>query len=141
MDSITRCCWHITKCSQKFWNERCLPFGIGIGQVPLLSLLYRKEGLSQEEISRYLSIDKAATAKSVAKLLELGLIGRESDPEDARLRRIKLTPQGRALKEPLAALETEWDRVLTRDFGETEIELLAQALARIRTNAVSASQG
>jgi DNA-binding MarR family transcriptional regulator len=141
MDSITRCCWHITKCSQKFWNERCLPFGIGIGQVPLLSLLYRKEGLSQEEITRYLSIDKAATAKAVGKLLELGLIEREVDPEDARVRRISLTSTGRELKEPLAALEAEWDRVLTQGFAEAELGQLAQALARIRKNAVSASQG
>lgn len=140
MDSIARCCWQINKCAQNFWKARCAEHGFGIGQVPLLTLLYRKEGLSQEEITRYLCVDKAATAKNVACLLELGLIERTEDERDARIKRISLTDSGRALEPLLAQIDGEWQRMLTAGMTDAEAEMLSALIAKARTNAVGASE-
>lgn len=140
MDSIARCCWQINKCAQNFWKSRCAEYGFGIGQVPLLSLLYRKEGLSQEEISRYLCVDKAATAKNVACLLELGLIARTEDTADARIKRISLTGEGKALEPFLARVDEDWQRVLTAGLTKTEAETLASLIAKARANAVGSNE-
>jgi DNA-binding MarR family transcriptional regulator len=137
MDSIARCCWQINKCAQNFWKVQCEEHGFGIGQVPLLSLLYRKENLSQEEISRYLCVDKAATAKNVACLLELGLIARSEDPTDARIKRITLTVAGRALEPLLARIDGEWQGVLTTGLTGEETIALESLIAKARANAVA----
>jgi DNA-binding MarR family transcriptional regulator len=139
MDSVSRCCWRINKYSQRFWNERCLAIGIGIGQVPFLSLLFRKENLSQEEITGYLSIDKAAVTKTAAKLLERKLIERKEDPADARVRRITLTKKGRALEPFLSGLEEEWDSLLLAGFSREERASIRAFLGRVRDNAVHAN--
>jgi len=140
MESVSRCCWRINKCSQRFWNARCMTHGIGIGQVPFLSLLFRKENLSQEEITGALSIDKAAVTKAAVKLLGMRLIERREDPADARVRRITLTGKGRALEPFLSGLETEWDSRLLAGFSAAERETLRALLARVRDNAVSANE-
>lgn len=137
MDSIARCCWQINKYAQIFWKARCEEYGFGIGQVPLLSLLYRKENLSQEEISRYLCIDKAATAKNVACLIELGLIARSDDPTDARIKRITLTPAGRALEPFLARVDEEWQGILTAGLTGEEATALEGLIVKARANAVA----
>jgi DNA-binding MarR family transcriptional regulator len=140
MDSIARCCWQINKCAQNFWKARFDEYGFGIGQVPLLTLLYRKENLSQEEISRYLCVDKAATAKNVACLLELGLINRKEDPTDARIKRITLTKEGKQLEPLLARVDEDWQRLLTKGLTETEKTTLSELIAKTRANAVTAEE-
>ena len=74
MDLIARYIWQINKNGQVYIAGKLKDFKIGNGQHPLLMLLYNKESLNQEEISKLLNIDKAATAKAVAKLLKEGYV-------------------------------------------------------------------
>ncbi|MCC2317906.1 MarR family winged helix-turn-helix transcriptional regulator [Cellulomonas chengniuliangii] len=46
------------------------------------------------ELGRRLSVSKQAAAKTIATLLERGYIARETDPQDARRKRIEVTPLG-----------------------------------------------
>ena len=51
------------------------PYNIGSGQYIFLMVLLKNNGISQEELSDYLKIDKATTAKAVRKLEQAGLSG------------------------------------------------------------------
>ncbi len=46
------------------------------------------------ELGRRLSVSKQAAAKTIAALQELGYVDREVDPNDARRKRLRVTPRG-----------------------------------------------
>ena len=53
-----------------FITKEISKFGIGSGQVMFLMELYKKDGISQEELSEGLNIDKATTCRAIKKLEE-----------------------------------------------------------------------
>ena len=51
-----------------FINKGLLEYDMGYGQMLFLLQLYRQDGISQEELTEKLSIDKGTTARSIKKL-------------------------------------------------------------------------
>ena len=76
-------------------NHQLKPYGIGSGQYIFLANISRNEGISQKELSRLISIDKATTAKALGKLEEEGYICKVRDPEDKRYHKLYLTQKGK----------------------------------------------
>ncbi len=130
-----RLVWSINKAGQLFYADRLAALGLGAGQFPVLSVLYAREGLSQEEISSYLGIDKAAVAKSVRKLLEEDYVSRGGDEADGRLKRVWLTPKAKRARPRILEVEAEWEGRLLEGFGAEEARALAAFLARLEENA------
>jgi len=52
---------------------------------------------TQQQIADFAGMDRMMLSKLVAVLEQRGLLARLSDPQDARLRRLRLTEAGRAL--------------------------------------------
>ncbi len=48
--------------------------GFGAGDYPFLAILFFKEGLSQDELSRQMRVDKSYTARALVKLEKMGMI-------------------------------------------------------------------
>lgn len=71
------------------------------------------------ELGRRLSVTKQAAAKTIAVLLERGYIERATDPQDARRKRIQVTPLGWEVMHAGEAIFDEvhqrWERVLGAD--------------------------
>ena len=57
-----------------FFTKEFSKFGFGSGQYMFLIHLYKNDGISQEELSELVNIDKGTTAKAIRKLEELNLI-------------------------------------------------------------------
>ena len=55
-----------------------------------------------------LGVSAAAAAKLIDRLVKKGLLTREEDPQDRRVLKIKLTPEGQKLLETICSLETEF---------------------------------
>jgi len=136
-DDFARLIWAINKAGQAFFADRLAPRGLGAGQYPLLSLLYMRDGLSQEEIADRLRIDKAAVAKSVRRLIEEGYANRRGDEVDGRVKRVRLTAKARRAKQALEAIEAEWRSILLAGFDEAEAGALCGCLKRLAQNAAS----
>jgi len=135
MDRAARSIWAINKAGQMFFARRLAPLGLGVGQFPLLSVLYAKEGLSQEEIAAFLGIDKAAVAKSLVKLLSEGYVERRGDDADARVKRVWLTEKARKAKKAVLAVESDWEARLLDGFSPKEAATVAAYLRRVDENA------
>jgi DNA-binding MarR family transcriptional regulator len=131
---IARMIWSVNKRGQMYFASRLAASGLGAGQYPPLSLLYAKEGLSQEEMASYLGVDKAAIAKAVRKLLEEGYVERRGDGKDARLRRAWLTPKAKRARARILAIEEDWQAGLLAGFSEEETRALEALLARLEAN-------
>lgn len=65
-------------------SERLDKFGITYGQIGFIMQAVRHPGRTQDELSIILSIDKGATARTVAKLEKEGFLYREENPDNKR---------------------------------------------------------
>ncbi|MCQ8186133.1 MarR family winged helix-turn-helix transcriptional regulator [Parvularcula maris] len=73
----------------------------GLSQLRFLVLIVidrepHRDGLSVGEITDRLDVSKPVMTRTVAHLVESGLIAVEADPNDARGKVVRLTPAGRA---------------------------------------------
>ena len=57
-----------------FISKGLTQYDMGYGQMLFLLQLYRQDGISQEELTEKLSIDKGTTARSIKKLEQEGFI-------------------------------------------------------------------
>ena len=70
--------------AQSHYTRALKEFGISSAEYPVLFLLQRREGLTQDEIAADLSIDKSAVTRIIQSLCEKQLITRRQDDADRR---------------------------------------------------------
>ena len=108
--------------------------GIHPKQVPLIGLVYHREGISQKEISQALQISPPTVAVSIKRLEKAGIIERKADEKDQRLSRIYLTEEGRTVTEKARECIREKEKLLFRGFSESEICLLRRFFLQMIQN-------
>ncbi len=119
-------------------NRLLKPFNISSGQLGFLMVIFDHNGLSQEELSEYLSIDKSTTAKAVKSLEENGYIIRRVSEKDRRAYNLYTTDKAISTKKAIRKLAFDWDNnVLLKGFGQQEKELVYDLLKRMAQNARS----
>ena len=65
------------------------------GQIPIVFFIGNHPGCRLTDISEGLKITRAATTKSVNRLVNSGMVAKKADPEDQRICRVAITPKGR----------------------------------------------
>lgn len=117
-----------------FITKELSQYGIGYGQVMFLLQLYAKDGISQEEISENLNIDKATTCRAIKKLQDEGFVVREKDEQDKRAYKVFLTDKSKNIKQNIYSVLGEWDNILSINITEEERENLVNILKKICIN-------
>lgn len=117
--------------SQVFINKKIKDLGITSAEYPFLFALYKEEGRTQGELSSYLFIDKAATARVIKTLIHKGLVRREQDCKDKRCNRIFLTDAAKALEQELRSRVTLWSELITKTFNDEEYRAAFAALEQM----------
>lgn len=114
-----------------FLSKRFSKYGIGSGQYLFLAKLYRMEGISQEKLSVILRMDKATTARGIAKLEEEGYIIRKKNQDDRRVNEIYLTQKAKDIKEEFFNILGEWNNELLLPLTKDEREQVMYLLSKI----------
>jgi DNA-binding MarR family transcriptional regulator len=83
------------------------------------------------ELGRRLAVSKQAAAKTIAALQRLGYVERAPDPNDARRKRIRVTPHGHEMTAIGATLFDDVRRRWAAQIGVTELEALEAHLNRL----------
>ena len=109
-----------------FFTKEFSKFGFGSGQYMFLIHLYKNDGISQEELSELVNIDKGTTAKAIRRLEELNLIKRLKDSTDKRINRIYLTTKAINIKDEFFYILTKWENMLTKNLSSEEFEYALQ---------------
>jgi DNA-binding MarR family transcriptional regulator len=86
------------------------------------------------ELGRSLSVSKQAAAKVIVALERLGYVQRESDPNDARLKRLRVTALGHDMMTLGAALFTEVRDRWAAQIGADQLDALEAHLIRLTKN-------
>lgn len=74
------------------------PLGLTYPQYLVLLVLWAEDGVSVKRLGEQLGLDSATLTPLLKRLAERGLVERRRDADDERVVRIRLTAEGKALK-------------------------------------------
>jgi DNA-binding MarR family transcriptional regulator len=117
-----------------YFSNEFEKYNIGSGQYLFLMFLSHSEGVTQEEMSSRLFIDKGTTAKAIKRLEDEGYIKRSVDDKDKRAYKVYLTEEGRKVTVEISKVLHHWNNILTSDFTEEEKEIALNLLQRMLQN-------
>ena len=97
-------------------------------------------GISQEELSRFLCVNKSNVARTLAQMEERGFVERRSSPQDKRI--LQAFPTEKLLQQlPLVRqLSRDWNHYLTEGISDEEMAVFQQVLDRIVVRATEYEQ-
>lgn len=132
----------IYRYSQTYIGENIKKYHLGKGQWSFLTqLLFNADGLTQEELSEELHIDKANTARAVKKLADEGYVYWEADPADARKKRIYVTGKSLGFEEEFHQVFKDLNKILSKGFTKEEKEITNNLLFRMLDNIIEYRNG
>ncbi len=107
---------------------------ITASELPFLLYFFRNDttaGISQEALSAYLLIDKAATARAVQSLLKKGFLRKEKDEADRRANKIFLTELGEQQRTVVQARLQQWTQFLTEGLDAQSVDTMFHVLEQM----------
>jgi DNA-binding MarR family transcriptional regulator len=123
--------------SHSFFDSVFKEFHIGRGQMHyFMYIVNHGNGLSQDEITRALEIDKATTARALKNLEDNGYIERKSDEKDKRIKRVFLTKKGADIKDELKKAAEVWEEKVTQGIAEEKMEIFLEVLDKMKENMI-----
>jgi len=122
----------IARCLQKKFNAEGL--NLTIEQWSVLYQLWKKEGLSQQELCNATFRDKPSITRLVDNLEKLNLVKRVAANNDRRINRIYLTKQGQRLEEQSMVLAEETLNEALSTVPTEQVEVCKQVLQIVYDN-------
>ncbi len=104
------------------------------GRIIRFLALKNEEAIFQKDIEDFLNIRKSSVSNIIKNMEKTGFIIRSQVPNDARLKRIELTPAGRAIHEDAQLNNLMIEAKMRENLSEQEIEILEMILKKIQSN-------
>lgn len=118
----------VHRMSMMYFSKKFSKFNVGAGQCFLLVRLYENQGITQEELSSMLSLDKTTIARNLKKLDDQGYIKRIKREDDKRSYSIDVTEKSLKIKDEVYRILHSWEEklnsCLTNDESKQLIILL-----------------
>lgn len=124
----------IYRCTQAHIDKKLEKFNLTTGTYPYLLVLNRNEGISQNEISRELNVDKAMSARTVKKLIELGYIRKEENEEDIRAYKLYITDKAKSIIPEILEILDDFTNILVQGNDRETIEASLNFLESVLEN-------
>ena len=100
------------------------------GATLLFKLSAQGESLRVTDLAELLGVDTPTVTRKVQQLERDGLVVRQTDPDDRRASRIRLTPAARRTIERVRRARRAWLEHLLQGWGDDELSVLADLLGR-----------
>ncbi len=105
-------------------------------EYPILFFLNKKNGVTQEELSSHLYLDKSAVTRVIQGLATKGFITKRKDEKDQRCNRVYLTDKGYEVQAQIEKALEDWNAILMMNVPEEKkeeiYELLTQMVENVR---------
>ncbi|HWP52146.1 MAG TPA: MarR family transcriptional regulator, partial [Clostridia bacterium] len=124
----------IYRYTRRYFARELQSTQLDAGQLPFLLHLYRSPGVTQEQLSCALGMDKGTTARSVAQLEEFGLIYRTPDKNDRRINHVFPSQAALAREEELFAIIHRLHELLFEGFSDEERAQALSLIIRMKDN-------
>ncbi len=140
MDSLMRSINRTHRCYNRYHSEKLQADGISGNQQIYIFQICRHPGISQEQLSQRIAVNKSNVTRQLAVLEQNGFISRHSSPEDKRVLQVYPTEKAEALYPKVLELMRKWNRLLLEDFSEEEQEQLLTMMMKVQTKALQLAE-
>ena len=123
-----------------FFGHELSDVEITASELMYLSQLYNRDGLTQEEMAAVITVDKAATTRTIQGLEKKGLVRREAHEENYRAKRVYLTDKAKNAEPRIRELQKKWVDFITQDMTQKEAEVFAAQLKKMAQRAKEINQ-
>ena len=106
-------------------------YELSSGACPYLFILVKQEGISQNKISEEIGNDKAMSARTITKLIDLGYVYKTQDERDSRAYQLYLTAKGKNIVPKLREEIQTLLSLITEDLSEEEKQITIMSLRKI----------
>ncbi|MBP2631655.1 MAG: hypothetical protein H6Q70_2283 [Firmicutes bacterium] len=118
---------------EQLCNKNLINEGLSISQARVIYLLYQNDGMTQTELQQDLLIKASSITKLIDVLAEKGLVTREASSDDARIKKIYLTAEGRKKEENLYKISEATEADLLSTLSDSEGKELIGMLKSIKS--------
>ena len=130
-ESIGRYISHLHRIGANFLSKEYEKYDIGSGQYQFLLQLYLQDGMSHDELTEKISVDKATTTRAIKKLESSGYVKMIVHPQDKRKYLIYLTDKALQEKEGIIDISLKWNHQLVGSLSPNELDTLFALLRKI----------
>ena len=123
-----------------FFGHELSDVEITASELMYLSQLYNRDGLTQEEMAAVITVDKAATTRTIQGMEKKGLVRREAHEENYRAKRVYLTDKAKNAEPRIRELQKKWVDFITQDMTQKEAEVFAAQLKEMSQRAKEINQ-
>lgn len=106
-------------------------FGLGVTEWRVIAVLGRYPGLSANGVAARTAMDKVAVSRTVARLLERGLIQRDTHDDDRRRSVLELSSDGYRIYDEVVPVALEYERRLLAPLDADERAQLDRLLRKL----------
>jgi DNA-binding MarR family transcriptional regulator len=106
-------------------------FNLSVWEWRVLAILGDGAGLTSTEVSARAIMDKPLVSRTVASLLQRGLISRKADPKDKRRAMLSLTPSGGEIYAAIVPRAVAIEKEFLSAFSETQLADLDTVLGQL----------
>ena len=99
---------HLYRLGASYLTSKYAPYNMGFGQYQFLMQLYQQDGLSHEELTARLHVDKSTTTRAIEKLHKEQYVSIEQQKTDKRKYRIHLPPVAKERQGEILRISQEW---------------------------------
>ncbi|WP_370629372.1 MarR family winged helix-turn-helix transcriptional regulator [Paenibacillus kribbensis] len=100
----------------------------------ILALIYQEIEISQGDLQKKVTLDKAAVARHLKQLEDNKIVSRRKKDGDKRITLVQLTDYGRDLIETSQKEKEHFANELLADISETELTVLRKILVQLNKN-------
>jgi DNA-binding MarR family transcriptional regulator len=100
------------------------------GAALLFKLSVKGDSLRVTDLAEILGVDTPTVTRKVQQLERDKMVVRQTDPEDRRVSRIRLTPAGRRTIERVRRARRAWLEQILHDWDDEDLSALADLLGR-----------
>ena len=116
-------------------NHMFKPYNLRGYQASYLLEICKNPGLTQDELTKNMHLDKSNVARGLQSLEALGYILRQVNPDDLRVFLLKPTDKGLQLYESIITVLKKQREYLMQDFSEQQQEQLLSYLELLKNRA------
>ncbi|MBU3214444.1 MarR family winged helix-turn-helix transcriptional regulator [Clostridium estertheticum] len=121
----------ILRSTQVHLDKMLKEYDLSSGSYPYLLMLRGNEGISQNKISEEIGCDKAMSARTITKLIDLGYIVRNKDEDDSRAYKLYLTQKAKVIIPKVLCKIHKLVELITKDLNEEEKRTTINSLSKV----------
>jgi len=124
----------VTLLFRKHFDRRAVRFGLTRAQWRATKMLYRYEGLRQNELAEYLEMEPIAVGRVIDRLQAAGFVERRPDPRDRRAWRLYTTEQARLVMDDMEEIGRGLRQDAARGIGKQDMLKMIEVMTAIKDN-------